>query len=153
MSEKLSETARATRVRRARREDISVLVEITGGPPAGRIRALRRLLKTLAADVYVVDRRGSLDGVVAIHYRRSLARGGLIATIDAMASLRHRDDEIHEDLALLVAYALRRAGLRGCVAIDCTVATPEVRNLLDDNGFEAGPRVLARCLRSEEEEG
>ncbi len=153
MSEKLSETARATRIRRARREDISVLIEITGGPPVGRVRALRRLLKTLAADVYVVDRRGSLDGVVAIHYRRSLAHGGLIATIDSIASLRSRDDEVHEDLELLAACALRRAVARGCVAIDCTVTTPEVRNLLDDNGFEAGPRVLARSLRSEEEEG
>ncbi len=153
MSEKLSEAARATRVRRARREDIGVLAETAGGPPAGRIRALRRLLKTRAADVYVVDRNESLDGVIALHYHRSLSRGGLIATLDTITSFRGSDGEVRIDLELLMTYALRRADRHGCVAIDCAVAAPEVRKLLNDNGFEAGPPVLARSLRLEEEDG
>lgn len=132
---------------------MSVLVESVGGPAAGRVRALRRLLKTLAADVYVIDRGGVVAGLVALHYRRSLALGGLLATIDAMMSLRSERDARREDLALLIDCALRRAGSRGCVGIDTNVADEAAREMLRDNGFEVGPVQLGRSLRSEENEG
>src|SRR5262249_9315245 len=45
---------------------------------------LRRLLKTLVADLYVLERRDAVVGVVAVTYRRSLAHGGLVATIDLL---------------------------------------------------------------------
>lgn len=141
------------RIRRARRQDVAALLECVGGPAAGRVRALRRLLKTLAADVYVVDRAGAVEGVVAIHYRRSLACGGLLATIDAMMSLRSGEEQRSEDLALLADCALERARRRGCVGVDSAVEGAEARRVLGDMGFEAGPERLGRSLRPEEEEG
>ena len=141
------------RVRRVRRGDIAALVDCVGGPAAGRVRALRRLQKTLVADVYVIDRAGAIDGVVAIHYRRSLAHGGLVATIDAMMTLRSGDEAHREDLALLIDCALTRARRRGCIGIDSTVADAEVRETLRNNGFEVGPELLGRSLRLEEDEG
>ncbi len=152
MGEKRSRTANATRVRRARREDIATLVEFVGGPPAGRVRALRRLLKTLTTDIYVIDRDGALSGVIALHYRRSLAHGGLLATIDAMLSLRSGDDATGEDLALLADCAHTRALKRGCVGIDSSVSAPDARDTLRKNGFEVGPQQLGRSLRLEEED-
>ncbi|MDG2308880.1 MAG: hypothetical protein P8R42_30220 [Candidatus Binatia bacterium] len=153
MGEKRSAKATATRVRRARREDIPTLIQHAGGPAAGRVRALRRLLKTLTADVYVVDREGALCGVVAVHYRRSLAHGGLLATIDAMVALRPGDEASREDLGLLVDCAVTRAKRRGCVGIDSGIAAEEVRSALREHGFEAGPEQLGRPLRLEEDEG
>lgn len=153
MGEKRSAKAKATRVRRARREDIPTLIELAGGPPAGRVRALRRLLKTLTADVYVIDREGVLGGVVAVHYRRSLAHGGLLATIDAMVPLRPGDDAGREDLSLLVDCAITRAKRRGCVGIDSSIAADDVRLALREQGFESGPEQLGRSLRLKEDEG
>jgi len=145
--------ARDVRVRRARREDIGALVDCVGGPPPGRVRALRRLLKTLAADVYVLDRSGSLDGLVAIHYRRSLTHGGMLATIDALMPLGAAEDTRREDLGRLVECALTRARRRGCVAIDSCIASADARTVLSENQFDVGPTQLGRSLRSEEEEG
>src|SRR5689334_21660879 len=76
--------ARAERIRRARREVIPTLLHLVGGPEAGRVRALRRLTKTLTADLYVLDRASEVRGAVAVIYRRSLAHGGLTATIDTI---------------------------------------------------------------------
>lgn len=153
MAERRSETAKATRVRRARRDDITTLVECAGGPAAGRVRAVRRLLKTLAADVYVLEREGEVCGLVAIHYRRSLALGGLLATIDAILSLRTDETAARDDLARLTECALHRAERRGCVGIDSSVADEGARQMLRDNGFQAGPEQLGRSLRSKENEG
>jgi hypothetical protein len=139
---------RTMRVRRARRDDIAALTSCVGGPNVGRVRALRRLLKTLAADVYVVDRGASVDGVVAVTYRRSLKHGGLLATIDTLATLRSRDttSQGHEDLHKLVECALSRARRRGCVAIDSTVSSPEALSVLHTRGFAAGPPLLLQAL-------
>lgn len=150
MAERRSQTARKTRCRRAKREDITALVDCVGGPAAARVRVLRRLLKTLAADIYVLDRDGVVAGIVALHYRRSLAHGGLLATIDAMMSLRSGDEEIREDLSLLMDCALKRAERRNSVGIDTSLADERLRRLLRENGFETGPEQLARSLRSEE---
>jgi len=153
MGEKRSKAAKATRVRRARRQDIAVLAEYVGGPPARRVRALRRLLATLAADVYVVDRGGTVTALLAVHYRRSLAHGGPLATIDAMRTIGSIDETDREDLALLVECALTRAKRRGCVAIDSSVNGAAVRETLRENGFEPGPERLGRPLETEEDEG
>lgn len=120
-----------------------------GGPATARNRALRRLLSSRTVDVYVVDRAGSLDGIVAVHYRRSLAHGGMLATIDAMISLRQTALEGREDLALLTECALVRARRRGCVGIDSGIDPDDARRTLQDNGFTAGPAVLGRSLRGE----
>lgn len=130
---------------------MAVLVAHTGGPAAGRLRALRRLLKTLVADVYVIDRAGAVDGAVAVHYRRSLRYGGLVATIDAMFSLRSQPDERREDLALLAGCALTRARRRGCVEIDACIEAEDARRALQDEGFATGRQRQGRTLRPEEE--
>ena len=78
------ESGKQTVLRRARREDIHALIPLTSGPMAGRVRALRRLLKTLVADVYVRCSDKEIHGCVAVVYRRSLREGGLTATIDLL---------------------------------------------------------------------
>jgi hypothetical protein len=145
----------AVRVRRARREDVGKLAERAGGPAAGRIRAVRRLLKTLVADVYVLERDRGIDGVVAVTYRRSLAEGGLQATIDSLHCLGPGDaEERQADLLRLLDCALSRAERRGCVAVVCTSDSGEVREELLRRGFAAGPPRLRRRLatRAEGEE-
>lgn len=133
------------RLRRARREDIPSLLGAVGGVAAARARALRRILKTLAADVYVLDRERRLVGVVAVFYRRSLRCGGLVATIDALESFT--DGEIAtRDLAVLLDHALERATRRGCVAIDATVETEAARRALAERGFGAVSPRLERSL-------
>ena len=145
-----SETRPTLRVRRARREDIAALKSRVGGPGAGRVRALRRLIKTLTADAYVIDRDGAVDGVVVVVYRRSFSQGGLVATIDALEAMRFGADEIREDIELLVECAVRRATRRGCVGIDTGVAGEIVRDVLVARGFAVGTAQLGRTLRKEE---
>jgi hypothetical protein len=142
---------RDERIRRARREDIPALLHLVGGPPAGRVRALRRLTKTLTADVYVLDRASAVQGAVAVIYRRSLAHGGLTATIDTVAAWASASDErrTHDDTALLLACAIARARRRGCVAIDSALATAELRDALEAQGFTASATQLVLDLRGD----
>ena len=133
---------RPSGVRRARRTDIAALLPVVVAPPAARVRALRRLLASLATDVYVQladDGSETLTGVVAVGYRRSLRHGGLVGTIDTLAALAPtgRRDEGSADTAdrnlpapaeppqladalleELLACAAWRAGRRGCVALE-----------------------------------
>src|SRR5215831_2776478 len=127
-------STRRARLRRARRADNPALLECVGGPPAGRARALRRLEKTLAADVYVIDDGERLVGVVAVIYRRSLAEGGLVATVDWLAPLGD-DDDAPAAIGALVDCALSRARRRGCVAIDATPGDPRVLDAFRARGF------------------
>jgi len=141
------------RIRRVRRQDLPALLELVGGPAAGRMRALHRLTRTLVADVYVLERAAALRGVVAVVYRRSLAHGGLTATIDAVRALpetREGDAQTADeraDVRALVACAVARAERRGCVAIDAAPTTPDVRAALDEAGFAPGAVQLVRPLR------
>lgn len=141
-------TEPAERIRRVRRDDISALLHAVGGPEAGRVRALRRLTKTLHADVYVLDRDATLHGVVAVVYRRSLAHGGLTATIDALTTWSPAgDDARRRDERALVACALSRARRRGCVAVDSALAQPEIRTALAAEGFLPAATQLVLDLR------
>ncbi|HEY8515976.1 MAG TPA: hypothetical protein VIS07_10730 [Candidatus Binatia bacterium] len=134
---------RPERIRRARREDIPALLHVVGGPPERRVRALRRLTKTLAADLYVLDRAAEVRGVVAVIYRRSLAHGGLTATIDAVHAWDEAGaEQTRRDTEALVACAIDRARRRGCVAIDAALPAPEVRAALEAQGFTTGPSQL-----------
>jgi N-acetylglutamate synthase-like GNAT family acetyltransferase len=147
------EEVRPTRLRRARREDIPALLGVVGGPAAGRARALRRILKTLAADVYVLDRDRRIDGVVAVFYRRSLHEGGLVATIDALASFAHGEDGSDErspgaDAESLLEHAIERAKKRGCVAVHVAIDSASLRSALGERGFVTGPPHLVRALDS-----
>ena len=141
-------TEPAERIRRARRDDIPALLHAVGGPEAGRVRALRRLTKTLAADLYVLDRAASVDGVVAVLYRRSLAHGGLTATIDALSAWTAYGDAVRRrDEAALLACAIGRARRRGCVAIDTALPHPDIRTALAAEGFLPAAAQLVLDLR------
>jgi hypothetical protein len=142
----------AERIRRARREDIPALLHLVGGPEAGRVRALRRLTKTLVADVYVVDRDATVLGVVAVLYRRSLAHGGLAATIDTIAAwTSSSSDQRRHDESALLACAIERARRRGCVAIDTALPAPELRTALEAQGFTPSATQLVLALRAGDE--
>jgi hypothetical protein len=146
MSGAENERAGALRLRRARREDIPALLPVVGGPAHGRLRALRRILKTLVADVYVLDDGGTLRGVVAVLYRRSVAHGGLVATIDLLALLPGCPDEgAAETVRRLVECALSRARRRGCIAADSGLGEPFVVEALEAAGLQpvATQRVLS----------
>jgi N-acetylglutamate synthase-like GNAT family acetyltransferase len=139
---------RGERIRRARREDVAALLNVVGGPQPGRLRALRRLTKTLTADLYVLDRAAEVRGVVAVVYRRSLTHGGLTATIDAVHAWPDGDrEQASRDTAALLATAISRARRRGCVAIDTALPCAEVRALLQSQGFTAGASQLVLELR------
>jgi hypothetical protein len=148
--------APTARLRRARRDDIPALLGIVGGPEAGRARALRRILKTLAADVYVLDRARRIDGVVAVFYRRSVTAGGLVATIDALATFAdtpERSDAARgADADALLAHAIERARKRGCVAVRADAAAGAADAALERYGFRAEP-VRVACALAPRAEG
>jgi hypothetical protein len=134
----------APRLRRARRADIPALLENVGGPASSHLRNLRRLLKTLVADVYVLAGAGGLLGVVAVTYRRSLAHGGLVATIDLLRVRASADSEADRlSAATLVRCAVDRATRRGCVAVDSAIAEVAVADALEHAGLT---RVAAHRL-------
>jgi hypothetical protein len=138
-----------TGLRRARREDIHALIPLTSGPMAGRVRALRRLLKTLVADVYVRVANDDINGCVAILYRRSLQNGGLTATIDTLISTEAgtSGDQARQELLDL---ALQRARRRGCVAVDCATDDPELAGAIAATGFQPGGSRWVTSLRKDE---
>jgi N-acetylglutamate synthase-like GNAT family acetyltransferase len=137
--------------RRARREDIRTLLALTRGPEVGRVRALRRLLKTLAADIYIRRAGGTITGCVGVIYRRSLAHGGLVATIDTLACLTGEPASVVESIELL-DFALARARRRGCVGVDFATADPNLEAELKNRGFTAPTRQWVANLRKGEEE-
>ena len=135
-------------LRRARREDIHALIPLTSGPMAGRVRALRRLLKTLVADIYVRCSGDEVRGCVAIVYRRSLQQGGLTATIDLLFSTEDGEsgDQVREEL---LDHALQRARRRGCVAIDCATDDPQLARAINARGFQPGGTQWVASLRKD----
>jgi hypothetical protein len=135
------------RLRRARREDISALLGVVGGAEPARARALRRVLKTLAADVYVLDRDRRIDGVVAVFYRRSLRQGGLVATIDALETFaRDAGGDGATDLDALLDHALDRARRRGCVAVDAATDVEPLQRALALRGFQTRTPLWMQAL-------
>lgn len=146
------------RLRRARREDISALLRVVGGAEPARARALRRVLKTLAADVYVLDRDQRIDGVVAVFYRRSLRQGGLVATIDSLETFATgANGDGATDRDALLDHALDRARRRGCVAVDAATDVEPLQRALALRGFQTGmPRwmqVIPQSNAREDEGG
>lgn len=143
--------ARPVGFRRARREDIELLLPLTAAPEPGRVRALRRLLKSLAADVYLHFEGSTATGCVAVVYRRSLAAGGLVATIDMLAALPAAPDAAAEHRSL-VQYAVYRARRRGCVSIDGALEGPAAK-AAQDAGLRPAGQQWATTLRPQGEKG
>ena len=135
-------------LRRARREDIHALIPLTSGPMVGRVRALRRLLKTLVADIYVRCSDDEIHGCVAIIYRRSMQQGGLTATIDLLFSTDggRSGDQVREELLDL---AFHRARRRGCVAIDCATDDKQLARAITARGFQPGATQWVASLRKD----
>ncbi len=130
-------------------------------PPEGQVRALRRLLKTLASDVYVEvsgENPEALSGVVALGYRRSLRHTGLVGTIDTLACLQPPPDGVTPEGSLgetqdllpapdaaalqatfltLLRCAIWRAQRRGCVLLEAPGLNPAAEPLAHAAGFVA----------------
>lgn len=125
------------RLRRARRDDIGVLAAVTGGPEAGRIRCLRRILGSLASDVYLALDGAGPRGVVMVAYHRSIARGGLVGTVDVLASLDPPGAVLSREVGgLLLDCVLERARRRGCVSIEAACEDEGLSALFASAGFE-----------------
>lgn len=146
MPRERGETEHRRRLRRATRDDVGLLAGIAGGPEPGRVRATRRILGSLASDVYVaVDGDGPPVGVVMVAYRRSLAHGGLVAEIDLLRCLAPLSPEGRREVeALLLDGALHRARRRGARAVSAAADGEGRDDLLARAGFDsvAGRRVL-----------
>jgi len=136
-------------LRRVRRGDEPSLLGCVGGPSVARTRALKRIARTLAADLYVVDRGDRLVGVVAITYQRSLAAGGLVATVDTLRLLGSDLDPVEADgyRNLLVDCALERARKRGCVSIEVAPSQDGIGELLSVRGFAPADLRFTASLR------
>ncbi len=145
-------TEQRRRLRRANRDDVGLLAGIVGGPEPGRVRATRRILGSLAADVYLsIEGDGSTSGVFMVAYRRSLLAGGLVAEIDLLRCLAPIPSPAREEvLRLLLEGALLRARRRGCVAVSAGVDDESRGALLERAGFEAfAGRVLLPLLKQD----
>jgi len=144
-----AEETGAPRLRRATRADIPALLDDVGGPPAGRLRCLRRLLKTLVADVYVLERSAGIAGLISVTYRRSLAHGGLVGTIDLLRLHPVADPGAADETAsLLAACAIDRARRRGCVALESPPVDPATARALERAGLLEVAALRVLSLRS-----
>jgi hypothetical protein len=125
------------RVRRGRRDDMAALRAVLG-EPAVPPRGLRRVVGDLRVDVYVAeDGGGTVVGVVAVTYARSLFRGGMGAVLDGV---RARPPAGAEAVAGLVAFAEERARRRGCRRLTAwpDPADGALRAALVARGYAAG---------------
>jgi hypothetical protein len=99
------------RLRRATRHDLPALRDLLGGAdrPA---RFDRRLLRSLAGDVYVAERApGDLVGALALSFTRSFAAGVWRAQLDG---LWVRGEQAAGVRQALLAFAAARAARRHC---------------------------------------
>src|SRR5438067_2161073 len=104
------------RVRRGRRRDLPQVQSLLGIGGGDRLaRYFRRIVADLGTDFYVAeDREGAIVGLVSVVYARSLARGGLSATLDGARAT----PAVHAAvLDGLLAFAEERARRRGCVRL------------------------------------
>jgi GNAT superfamily N-acetyltransferase len=131
------------RVRRSGRRD-APQVRALLGPGALPERECRRLLASLATDVYVAeDAAGRLVGLVSLAYARSLVRGGWAAVLDGVRTAGHAAGVVDG----LVAFAEERARRRGCRRLTAWVdpADRALRAALLARGYRPG-EALAREL-------
>jgi hypothetical protein len=131
------------RVRRGGRRD-APQVRALLGPGALAERECRRLLASLATDVYLAeDAGGRLVGLVALAYARSLVRGGWAAVLDGVRTTGEAAGAVEG----LVAFAEERARRRGCRRVAAWVGPEDrvLREALLARGYRPG-EVLARDL-------
>jgi hypothetical protein len=131
------------RVRRGRRRDLPQVAALLGCDAGGwRARGFRRIIADLGTDVYVAeDQGGEIVGMVSVIYARSLAHGGLCASLDAA---RTRHEPVQALLGPLVAFAEERARKRGCLRLTACIerADATLRALLLERGWATGERLV-----------
>jgi hypothetical protein len=126
-----------TRVRRATRHDLPALRALIPGNVGERSERFdRRMLRSLAGDVYVAERRpGEPLGVLALSFARSFADGHWRAYLDGVWV----SGEAAELVGPLLAHAAWRAARRHCREL--VVPGPvgvDLRAALDARGFAEG---------------
>jgi len=140
----------ALSVRRGRRCDVAQVAHVLGGDAAVRLeRGLRRILADLGTDVYVAeDGAGTIVGIVAVAYARSLVRGGLQAMLDGA---RTRSRPAGPVLTGLVALAEERARRRGCRRLAAWVDAGEedLRAALLARGYRPGELLVTDLVPGE----
>jgi hypothetical protein len=130
------------RIRRGRRADLGALRGLLGREGEGLERVFRRLVGDLRGDVYVAeDGGGAVVGFVSLVYARSLARGGLSATLDGARVAREPRRPLLEEL---VTFAEQRARRRGCVRLGAWVDPREadLRAALLARGYRVGELLV-----------
>jgi hypothetical protein len=127
------------RVRRGRRRDLPQVQSLLGIAGGDRLeRYFRRIVADLGTDLYVAeDREGAIVGLVSVVYARSLACGGLSATLDGARATPAVLDG-------LLAFAEERARRRGCVRL---TAAPDpgdtaLRAALVARGYRIGELLV-----------
>lgn len=138
------------RVRRGQPRDLTPLRAFLGFDEATRRgRFDRRMLSDLGTDVYVAeDEAGSLVGVVAVGYVRSLAAGAFAAVLD---TARAAGSDAETVLSELVAFAEERARRRGCRMMRAQPGPDDVvlRAVLAARGYDAGACLVAELAASQ----
>lgn len=139
-------------VRDARITDAERIAALLGAsPPGGRARAggpldatdlLRQLVYLPNAVVIVADARRRLVGAAVLALRPSVAQGGMVGTIDALAV-----DPEYESVGVadsLLDEVLRSARNKGCVVVEADGPDkPAERARWAGHGFtEAGSRIV-----------
>ena|SRR5437868_9129907 len=132
------------RVRRGRRRDLPHVQSLLGIAGGDRLaRHFRRIVADLGMDFYVAeDREGAIVGLVSVVYARSLARGGVSATLDGARATP-------AILDALLAFAEERARRRGCARLSAAPDSGDsaLRAALVARGYRVGELLLTELAR------
>ena len=127
---------------------VAELLEQLGYPasPEAAARRLQALAASRQDDVWVVERDGTVVGLVAIHVSGSLERDGDVAKISAIVvDEAARRQGVGEQL---MALAERKARRRGCMQLFLTTAErrKDAHAFYRRLGFEETGRRFAKAL-------
>ncbi len=134
------------RIRRVRRTDHDPLARLLGWSEVSprTKRMFRRLVADLAYDFYVAESEGTIAGVVAVSYVRSLSLGGQRATLEELfVDPRTRRAGVG---AKLLAFAIERAAQRDARELVAVPGDEAGEALLAGAGFAPGARRHLRAL-------
>ena len=123
-------------IRRATRHDLPALHALMGAPAERRSeRFERRLLRTLAACVYVAEDAGTVVGAVACSFAPSLALSRWCTILDGAWATADRPDVLDALVAFAEERGRRRASAR---VIAVGPVHPALRRVLAARGYERG---------------
>lgn len=134
------------RIRRVRRADHDALARLLGWSEISprTKRMFRRIVADLAYDFYVAESEGTIAGVVAVSYVRSLTLGGQRATLEELlVDPRARRAGVG---ARLLAFAIERAQQREARELVAVPLDEVGAGLLAHAGFAPGGTRQLRVL-------